>query len=283
MQHRPAPAERLDATTARTLYDEWAQSYDREMLAWGYVAHEVAARSLRTAGGYGTGSRVLDLACGTGLSGAALLQEGIGTSGGVIGVDISQKCLDVADAKYVYGETILHNLEERLQFANESFDAVLCICAHSYIEDFEAHLGEMARVAKPGALIVFTHDAQAWEADERGCASAAAALEQVSCWKRVRCDAPAPLTPHMPASEDPDGAARSYHLVVYRRLEEKVDREARANKAIQEMALKREANIASIHRARAERERAAEEEAKRLQWEQSVLKYQTRRLRDSGE
>ena len=217
MSDRRRSSAALTAATAKALYDHWALLYDCEILDWGYTAHTEVARMLAAAG-YGSHARVLDLACGTGLSAVALHDAGIGTTGGIVGVDISEKSLDVAEKKGVFVECIPHDLEKPLPFGDTLFDAVICVAAASCIEDFGVHLGEAARVAKPGALIAWTHDCGQWAADARGAASAAADLEERKIWRRVRCDPPRPLTPHMPASEDPEGSSRTYHLIVYRKL-----------------------------------------------------------------
>ena len=110
--------------------------------------------------------------------------------------------------KGVFVECIPHAFGEAAAIWRHAFDAVICVAAASCIEDFGVHLGEAARVAKPGALIAWTHDCGQWAADARGAASAAADLEERKIWRRVRCDPPRPLTPHMPASEDPEGSSR---------------------------------------------------------------------------
>ena len=279
MSDRRRSSAALTAATAKALYDHWALLYDCEILDWGYTAHFEVARMLAAAG-YGSHARVLDLACGTGLSAVALHDAGIGTTGGIVGVDISEKSLDVAEKKGVFVECIPHDLEKPLPFGDTLFDAVICVAAASCIEDFGVHLGEAARVAKPGALIAWTHDCGQWAADARGAASAAADLEERKIWRRVRCDPPRPLTPHMPASEDPEGSSRTYHLIVYRKLfeEDSEVKLARMKKATDE---RREINVRAVEKKRMEnaKKRAEEEERKRREKEQaeSMRRYEAER------
>ena len=58
--------------------------------------------------------RVLDLGCGTGMSGQALAATGLGAT--VVGVDISPASLEIARSKGMYEETLTCNLDEVLPF-----------------------------------------------------------------------------------------------------------------------------------------------------------------------
>lgn len=87
---------------ARHLYRDWARDYDEELRANGYATPARAAEALagfvedRTA-------PVLDIACGTGLSGEALKAAGFTT---VDGLDFTPEMLEVARAKGVYRKLI---------------------------------------------------------------------------------------------------------------------------------------------------------------------------------
>lgn len=78
------------------LYDAWAQSYDEELTENGYATPARLARAMRLTGCTGP---VLDIGCGTGLSGEALRAEGFDT---IDGTDLSDGMLDVARAKGIY-------------------------------------------------------------------------------------------------------------------------------------------------------------------------------------
>jgi predicted TPR repeat methyltransferase len=60
-----------DAEGAKQLYDDWADSYDASLISWEYPAPSRVAETITGSkfGGVGLESTVVDLGCGTGLSG----------------------------------------------------------------------------------------------------------------------------------------------------------------------------------------------------------------------
>ena len=58
---------------AKALYDNWVGSYDENLKSWGWTPPRLIAEKL-TSMGYGaqTEVKVIDLGCGTGLTGEAL-------------------------------------------------------------------------------------------------------------------------------------------------------------------------------------------------------------------
>lgn len=82
----------------RLLYDEWAGSYDAEIMENGYATPLRVARAL-AAQLKNLDRPVLDFGCGTGLSGAALIQTGFTA---VDGADLSADMLAEAREKGVY-------------------------------------------------------------------------------------------------------------------------------------------------------------------------------------
>ena len=78
------------------LYDEWADSYDAELSEAGYATPGRVARAMRETGCVGP---VLDIGCGTGLSGRALAGAGYEV---IDGNDLSAPMLERARALGVY-------------------------------------------------------------------------------------------------------------------------------------------------------------------------------------
>ena len=99
-----------DAGQTQAFYGRWAASYDAELRANGYasparVAHAMAAHVTDAA------APLLDLGCGTGLSGEAFAQAGFSC---VDGTDFSAEMLAVAEQKDVYRNLARSDLAEPL-------------------------------------------------------------------------------------------------------------------------------------------------------------------------
>ena len=103
------------------------------------------------------GQRVLDVACGTGLV-TFRAASGVGSSGSVLGTDISQGMVDTA--RGIARERGVENVSferagaEELAFDDDTFDATLCALGLMYVPDPVKALTEMRRVAKPGGRVV---------------------------------------------------------------------------------------------------------------------------------
>lgn len=110
------------------------------------------ARQLTALAGVKAGDRVLDVGCGTGIV-ARHAAERAGPAGRVVGVDINQGMLDVAQAA---SEAIRPSIVWRLGNATElpfpaaAFDIVCCEQAMQFFSDPVVSLREMHRVLAPG-------------------------------------------------------------------------------------------------------------------------------------
>ena len=87
-----------DPSDVEALYDEWAGRYDDDVTANGYATPARCAAALATHLP-DRGAPILDFACGTGLSGAALAAEGFTV---IDGVDLSDAMLRAARARGLY-------------------------------------------------------------------------------------------------------------------------------------------------------------------------------------
>ncbi len=101
------------------------------------------------------GDRVLDVACGTGIV-ARRVASRVGESGSVVGLDINEGMLTVAEEAAADSHA---SIEWRqgdatdLPFANESFDVVCCQQALQFFDDPVAALRQMRRVLTPGGRL----------------------------------------------------------------------------------------------------------------------------------
>jgi len=96
---------------AERFYDRWAARYDAEMIESGYAAPRRCAEAL-AAHAADPSAPLMDLACGTGLSGRALREQGFTC---IDGVDISRGMLERARASGVYRRLALGDLSQPLQ------------------------------------------------------------------------------------------------------------------------------------------------------------------------
>jgi ubiquinone/menaquinone biosynthesis C-methylase UbiE len=103
-------------------------------------------------GDVATGQSILDVACGTGIVARTAAQR-VGPDGRVVGVDLNQAMLTVA-------ERVCPGIELRqadvtdLPFDNVTFDVVLCQMALMFFPDSQAAIRDMRRVVKPQGTVV---------------------------------------------------------------------------------------------------------------------------------
>jgi predicted TPR repeat methyltransferase len=95
-----------DAEQTRALYESWAESYDAEVKENRYASPARTAAAMAEAVA-DKAAPLLDLGCGTGLSGAALHEAGFAV---IDGTDFSEEMLNVAGAKGVYRKLVKGDL-----------------------------------------------------------------------------------------------------------------------------------------------------------------------------
>ncbi|WP_425050616.1 class I SAM-dependent DNA methyltransferase [Psychromarinibacter sp. S121] len=105
---------------AKQIYDEWAGSYDKELLDQGYATPMRVARAL-AAQIQNMDKPVLDFGCGTGLSGAALIQNGFTV---IDGTDLSAEMLAQAADKGVYRDLWQAHPGAELPFDSGKYHAI---------------------------------------------------------------------------------------------------------------------------------------------------------------
>jgi ubiquinone/menaquinone biosynthesis C-methylase UbiE len=106
-----------------------------------------------------SGSRVLDVCCGTGAS-ALPAAETVGPTGKVIGVDIATGLLDLAREKAT--QRCLGNVEFEIgdmlsmRFPAASFDAVVCVFGIFFVPDMARGMRELWSRVRPGGKLAVT-------------------------------------------------------------------------------------------------------------------------------
>jgi predicted TPR repeat methyltransferase len=180
-----------DSAEVMQQYDEMAPTYDETLLNdWGYQAPAVAAALL--ARFVDLKSTILDVGCGTGLSGRELKRVGFET---VRGVDISTPSLENAAQKAVYESLVRTDLLKPLPFANNSFDGAVCVGVLSYISG-DGLFREMCRVVRPGGALVLSHRTDL--VVERKFGQLLASLEAEGLWSALQTSGNLPYLPGHP-------------------------------------------------------------------------------------
>jgi len=149
-------------------YNAAADFFDASPLSfWDYFGR----RTIDLAG-LSSGSRVLDVCCGTGAS-ALPAAEAVGPAGKVIGVDLATGLLELARAKAALRR--LSNIEFEIgdmlsmRFASASFDAVVCVFGIFFVPDMGRAVSELwSRVRPSGKLAVTTWGPNFFEPGSHG-------------------------------------------------------------------------------------------------------------------
>ena len=143
------------------VYDGWAARYDDELLGeWGYTSPQKAvdllSESMRL-----SDLRVLDAGCGTGLVGSLLKVAGVPN---ITGIDYSSGMLAQAQEKRIYDALHLMDMNQSLDLASNSFDAVTCIGTFTSTHVKPDAVRELVRVTRPGGSVIFTVRDDYWRA-----------------------------------------------------------------------------------------------------------------------
>jgi len=182
-----------DSAAVQGYYDDWADRYDDTLCAWQYRAPEDACDLLvpHLAGQ----ARVLDVGCGTGLLGRALMQR---AAFSVDGIDISPASLRHAQQRGCYTRLVRHDLQVLpLPVQDDAYDAAAAVGVMSYIADAPGLLRDLCRVVRSGGMITFTQRTDFWQ--DRGFAGMIGRLEREGFWTQVKITQP---LDYIPGHED---------------------------------------------------------------------------------
>ncbi len=170
-------------------YDEWAESYDDDLVSWSYQAPGVVAETVVTR--QPDARSVLDVGCGTGLVGKALRARGY--AGTIVGLDISQASLRVAQQTDAYNTLERANLQQPLDVEDNAVDVLVCAGVMTYLPDVEAVWREFARVVRSGGIVVATQREDLWQ--PRRCQEVIDRLATDGVWTPLDISGPAPYLP----------------------------------------------------------------------------------------
>ena len=159
-------------------YDQWAKDYEADLdecFVWlgPYKAVELFVSHVPR-----KEAKILDAGAGTGLVGKLLARQGYNN---LVAMDLSVSMLEEARKKNAYQEFHQMVMGESLDYATDSFDAVISIgvltVGHAPASSFD----ELIRVTKPGGYIVFSLRPDVYR--ESGFKEKQDALESEGKWK----------------------------------------------------------------------------------------------------
>lgn len=138
----------------RHLYRDWASNYDQDLLGddLQYVAPQMAA-SVFAKHFQKFSGKILDVGCGTGLSGLALKDAGFSS---LDGADLSADMLAQARLKKIYGSLTEGDLSIGLPLADNSYDAAFSVGAFTHGHVGPDAMAEVLRVVKPDGIFCLT-------------------------------------------------------------------------------------------------------------------------------
>jgi demethylmenaquinone methyltransferase / 2-methoxy-6-polyprenyl-1,4-benzoquinol methylase len=142
----------LDEPQVRAMFDRIAGVYDRMNAVMTAGMHERWRERAADLAELEPGGRALDVATGTGDL-AVELRRRVGAEGEVVGIDFSERMLELARAKAPDVGFRSGNALE-LDFGDAEFDAVTVGFGARNFSDLRRGLAEMTRVAKPGGRVV---------------------------------------------------------------------------------------------------------------------------------
>ena len=116
-----------------------------------------AYRAAVAEAGIRRGGVAIDVGCGTGRA-LPPLREAVGPGGSVIAVDLTPEMLAAARPKSsAAGAAVILADARALPFADAAADAIFAAGLVHHLPDTEAGLRELARVTRPGGLLVLFH------------------------------------------------------------------------------------------------------------------------------
>ena len=134
-------------------FDRFAAKFDDKLLGELCYRPEMAAEFLQGWLDVHPALRVVDLGCGTGLSGAFLRR----TARSLVGVDLSAAMLERARAKGIYDALVREELAAYLEGREpESLDLVMALEVFNYVGDLSRALRAAAKALAAGGRIVFS-------------------------------------------------------------------------------------------------------------------------------
>ncbi|MCB2114583.1 MAG: methyltransferase domain-containing protein [Parvularculaceae bacterium] len=138
----------------KTLFDAYAEDFDSSLVErLDYATPQQLAALVREAGrGETRYTRALDLGCGTGLAGEAIINN----VAWLEGVDLSDRMIEKARAKRIYDTLAAGDILTALHSARGRYDLVIAADVLIYFGELEKIFAAIARRLEFGGLVAFS-------------------------------------------------------------------------------------------------------------------------------
>lgn len=147
-----------DLAATAEFYKKWAYKYDNIMLVSDTCGPENNKFEAECFAEYikdKENALILDVPCGTGLTGLALVNAGFKN---IDGADMSQDMLNHAEKKKIYQSLFCGKItrEEQLDCYDKKYDGVICVYGLDPANlDYTCAIKEFLRVTKTGGILVY--------------------------------------------------------------------------------------------------------------------------------
>lgn len=145
-----------DAEFIKETFNSFAPEFEKTLADLEYQAPELIrkalSQNLKTS--IFTKYHILDLGCGTGLCGEKIKK--FASMRGLIGVDLSEKMLEIAKSKKIYAELVCDDLCHYMENSEYFFNVIVASDVLTYFGDLTKTFVRVARSLTPDGLFVFT-------------------------------------------------------------------------------------------------------------------------------
>lgn len=141
-----------------SLFDNYAENFDHELMdALQYKVPEAIYRYACMHLLERWNLTIVDLGCGTGLCGRYFVPR----SQTLIGVDLSNEMLKIADKKHIYDELIIDDMASALEQWQEQIDVITAADSFVYVGDLSLLMQNCYRALAADGYLIFTLEAGA--------------------------------------------------------------------------------------------------------------------------
>jgi predicted TPR repeat methyltransferase len=156
------PPDRASDAYVTQLFDDFADTFDRNLANLAYAAPALVAAVIEEASRERGPLTVLDAGCGTGLCGPRLRSS----ARRLVGVDLSSRMLEKAGERNVYDELEQAELTSYLRGHPRRFNAIVAADVLVYFGDIAPFAGAAAFALEPRGILVFTVEHLAGEGED---------------------------------------------------------------------------------------------------------------------